>query len=786
MAKNERKRHGEQKAEKADNSKRARFDIAEIFLLNESALTAIEDDFHKLESFKLQLDEAIKQAKNDENWDEHLRLGGLLGILKERLAKPTAAEAKRPAVIAPRGVPLDFKIGRDLMHTFDSKLFKDRVMQLFDWYADAAVREVYMAPCFPLVQSSGMGKTKLLWELRKWVRENQWNVDGIEGSFCCCETVLCNPGKPKVEIGEDSAFSYHLDVPPPGSAMSLEATQAVVEQLDNILEDCHEKEEASGKQSGGRRKVILLFDESQHLLIDKGSVFRSVRRWLRRDRSIVDVVAVFSGTTLQLTNFLADPPEESTTSTSRLPSDTHYVSGKSLYGPFWNLCTIGVLAKLSQNDTAAVTDYKQAVPYGRPLFAVMKDEELENFEPFALSRMLLSETNRWSTSNAACLSILGTRLQMGQTTFDVASKLVANGYAVLSHYISPVLGVDSSACIFFPTDPVCARLAMAMMDGTFEMRYADKLVRGEDKRFWTRKLSEIFATGLCSPSQGDFGELATAAYLLFCGDVLRKKINETYNTFSVPLSTYIECLLQPKNFCGKDGPLDAKVSHTKKGHQYANAHVGFVQVTRNYARFSVNDFFDEGFLKDLYLSGSAFYAYPLFPIFDLVASIRLSNSKNEVTYVPLLVSISTKMDIGTQNEALDRIHGVLKRNKRGGMGLRLLFDQSNSKNNEFVPTLSTDDVDSLLKGEFVSKALIVPHDDPFGVTEMLIDATLCGSGKSEVYASHNFLYHHSRENCKSAKLVRDKDEQEAEPYMDEMRIELLKSRTKSPNDGLDE
>jgi hypothetical protein len=215
-----------------------------------------------------------------------------------------------------------------------------------------------------------MGKTKLLWELRKWVRENAWNDDAFQGSFCCCETVLCFPGTPREKIGEDATFSYHLDVPYEGSddaSRTLEATGAIVKQLDDILRACQKKEqEASGGQQSSagrrRRKVILLFDESQHLLLNDGSAFRSVRWWLCRDRSnewAADVVAVFTGTTLNLTNVYADPPEQSTT--SRLPSDRHYVSGESMYGPFWNLCTIGVFANLSQNDTMTASDYKQAV-----------------------------------------------------------------------------------------------------------------------------------------------------------------------------------------------------------------------------------------------------------------------------------------------------------------------------------------------------------------------------------------------------------------------------------------
>jgi hypothetical protein len=46
------------------------------------------------------------------------------------------------------------------------------------------------------------------------------------------------------------------------------------------------------------------------------------------------------------------------------------------------------------------------------------------------------------------------------------------------------------------------------------------------------------------------------------------------------------------------------------------------------------------------------------------------------------------------------------------------------------------------------------------------------------------LYTHSRKKLKSAELVRQREATEAEPYMDEMRIELLESRTKSPNEGM--
>jgi hypothetical protein len=301
------------------------------------------------------------------------------------------------------------------------------------------------------------------------------------------------------------------------------------------------------------------------------------------------------------------------------------------------------------------------------------------------------------------------------------------------------------------------------------------------KSFWTKKMSEMFANGICHPSQGGFGELAAAAYLLFCGDVLRKRIDATYKTFSVPLSTYIECLVDPNAWYAQHGPL---VKLEAEDRLYTEAHVSFIQVTRNDIRFKVDDLFDEVFLRDLYLSGSAFYCCPMFPMFDLVASIKLSNSHTkQETFVPLLISIATKMDIGTQGEALDKMLNVLQRNKNGGMGLRLLFDGSKPDGDCSTFALpAKEQVNCLLEGKAVSRAVFVPQDDPFGITDMLLGASSCGSGKSEVYAAHSFLYQHTQEKVQSKNIVRKKEANELEPFLDEMRTELLESRTKVLND----
>jgi hypothetical protein len=99
----------------------------------------------------------------------------------------------------------------------------------------------------------------------------------------------------------------------------------------------------------------------------------------------------------------------------------------------------------------ARSDYERAIPYGRPLFAVLqKNGQLTDQTEFnVLRKMLLGQTTNWSNDVKSCLSILGTRLQMGQTSTMLASDLVTDGYAVLSHYVAPIDGNDGSARVSF-------------------------------------------------------------------------------------------------------------------------------------------------------------------------------------------------------------------------------------------------------------------------------------------------------------------------------------------------
>ncbi len=245
-----------------------------------------------------------------------------------------------------------------------------------------------------------MGKTKLLWELRNWVRHNSYDQSSFQGSFCSCETVLCWPVKPPVEIGQDAVHSYHLDVP---TNYNHVTTDDIREQLERMLLDCQAKEIATGKRGTGQRKLILLFDEAQHLLENKAFAFRYIRTWLKLMRNndvAADVVAVFAGTTSEMMKVYVDPPPISSSRCFYL--DTFHQCGTEHYAPFMNLTTIGIFGKQPRGGS----DWNKAIPYGRPGFALMKEQELDDKQMMVLRKMLLEPARHWTYSNEGCFSIL--------------------------------------------------------------------------------------------------------------------------------------------------------------------------------------------------------------------------------------------------------------------------------------------------------------------------------------------------------------------------------------------
>eukprot|EP00980_Cylindrotheca_fusiformis_P029403 scaffold23470_cov104-Cylindrotheca_fusiformis.AAC.1 len=451
-------------------------------------------------------------------------------------------------------ITISYKITEtELYHKGDLSSFGEYVAYVFDEYYGAIRKHaraenrdefLYHAPYFVFIQSSGMGKTKILYHFamayqctkrRQQLRQLKQGEDekGSSGTVSKGQVmailILCR-NKMYGEVGEEEKrlFDYFLDCGAIADEIEgkdyTTAFQTIETHLENLLRAM------IGKQEGPNLKIVLLFDESHCLLrtvkvtdkttgetTDKTTekttdhpalLFRLIRLFLAKKRNdMKQLLGVFTGTNGDLRNFRERDvlPEAPNAPDSR---DLHvspefYERGKRRFDEFFSLTTIGCLRNVSQFSKSD-SEYEQSIRYGRPLFATMQQDDktlLPNSLERVAKRMLLIARNpklNWRDSTASCISILGTRVQMGQASIDISSSLVAHGYANL-------VGVgDTSATICFPTDPVCARLAMCLMDEDWVLTDA---VHGMSKKFWVEKAKMVFSERLCVPEKGDFGEV---------------------------------------------------------------------------------------------------------------------------------------------------------------------------------------------------------------------------------------------------------------------------------------
>jgi hypothetical protein len=419
-----------------------------------------------------------------------------------------------------RIAPVDYAISSTpLKFGHDLACLSGYIQQLFDewhssdsWYREQA-RKQYMAPYFPIVQSSGMGKTKLLYEYKQRSKDT------------ACRLIRCVN---VLKSNEKETDTFDSLLAPPED-VDHGARKWLFAWMDQELETVPD----------GTRKVVFMFDEAQHLMINDGYPFRVIRWWIRdMIPPQYEVVAVFSSTSSRLTNFFREDPASST---SRDPAKKT-IFGKELFRPFYSLCTVGCFANDAGKRNVA-TEYEKAVYHGRPLFARMLiDGMLASAHGNILVKLLLGNVSaEWARDTVAVFSILSTRIQMGQVSVPATSTLVAAGYAGLTlFYRDENEGNNAQFCQY--PDPVCARLAMCLMDDKTKIAN----YYGMPKTWWAEKAKDQFSSGFCRPSQGDTAEVFTALYLLFCGDVLRARKNtgnENYVHFSVSLQDWASTLV---------------------------------------------------------------------------------------------------------------------------------------------------------------------------------------------------------------------------------------------------
>ncbi|CAJ1951958.1 unnamed protein product [Cylindrotheca closterium] len=562
---------------------------------------------------------------------------------------------------------------QELSHSYDVHKFvlqAERVAKWFDASKDSVNASEYEdGPYFCVVQSSRMGKTKLIYEgCKQLEQKNNWS----------CYTVLPLTLKDSNALTNGDVFSHRLNLEASmKEKTALDAATAALEYLNTF---CDKLVAEASNQDDDENTIFLCFDEAhvylecQRFTDDKGAenvkhaafLFRCIRLWLRQKKRQHKVIGCFFGTLATLASFRLEPEPQLSVPSSRdftLSGAQYnfYDKGAKMFPIFLQTTTMGCLAGRNLEGDKELgkhtTEYRQAIRHGRPLFELMEENgDLARNEGSVVRRMLLyGLRNHWivgKESLKACLSILGTRVQMGQTSFPVASDMVGYGYANLTHATS------TDAIICYMPDPVCGRLAMQLMDP--EWTLGD--IKGRPSSWWLRKMKEIFSQGLCRAEKGDFGEVMVALYFLVCADVLRRQDNHNHTTFSVSLEDWIEQLttgglerrqgrhsdedVLPKRKSKRLLAAKSQVSRQKMTAEKADetmdeaceveveASISFIQVCRNYLRACEADwegFCSQDFLSYMYASGTAFYVFPGCPIIDLVIPIKLSGQGKQIT-----------------------------------------------------------------------------------------------------------------------------------------------------------
>lgn len=651
-----------------------------------------------------------------------------------------------------------------LSHKLDLKEFETRIDSLFAWYGSTAQQKKYVAPYFCFVQSSGMGKTKILTEYRKAIRNKSDRGRRVI-------TILCVDA----QLPEEEQAKYYDHRFDTRSSQSAPIVEQVFAILDGLV---------SQSAPSAKTEIVLLFDEAQGLMEGtdsdgKGSlVFRAVRWWLRACRN-EKVVAVFAGTTAKLSNFYPPDPPARGVSRNEEVTYVNFKAGeddmKELYPPFFLLHTIGCLngstdatTTATQKDDARDPGFRSALIYGRPLFAYyhLKGELNESKTRQFAARMVLSSRN-YEQDTRACFSVLGVRVQMGLvSSFDTLSELVSSGYACLVDFQQQsqqrlYSTYPPLARVAFMPDPLCATLAMRFMDESWELRG----LKGRSRSFWVTKAQTAFNTKLCLPEKGDVGEVFAALFMLFCGDILRKKKDASLSTFAVSLTEWFRLLkrggndqiegsgvdqdeacsvslaTETKGFLARVTRRAASEDNTVTEPSNATCTVSFVQVCRN--DFRANSFCKRGVLRHMYRSGLATYAYKNCKAIDIASSIRaVENSMT--SYHPLLVSIKNWAKVSKSDVVgwLSTMMSFLSDMDVEGGGrppalcLIILLGCPNP------PEMNQDQLNSEDLKPFPSKDVFrlvcVPEEDAFGVS-VAIKGLGATSEKQEIYASHGLL-----------------------------------------------
>ena len=294
---------------------------------------------------------------------------------------------------------------------------------------------------------------------------------------------------------------------------------------------------------------------------------------------------------------------------------------------------------------------------------------------------------------------------------------------------------------------------------------------------------EIFADGLCLPERGDFGEVAVALYLLFCGDVLRKNNNtesedgrKPYHKLSVDFFEWMKIVTR------NDGNKKQGVTQEDAAKKDATKTVGTplerdiqcsincIQFFRQPLCFDLKYLAGDTFLKSLYEKGCAIYCANNTEAVDLVLPVSVVTKEKITLYLPVFVSVQNHAEMYPK-EAAKSLAKSLKALQRCGVdyGLVLLAIVGQDRKNvndynkaalELKPGEdSTEEENAKLTNTFntlepalganleelqekVVGRIVSIHEDEFGIHQALLAGSIQKDHQmSEVYGVHSELLH---------------------------------------------
>jgi hypothetical protein len=236
-----------------------------------------------------------------------------------------------------------------------------------------------------VVQSCGMGKTKLLYELRNLLQK---------GSEYGCQMILCRNGGMPLKSGDD-VFSQSIDFSEKmndGQARQQEKYTTVGLALDSIVDTF----------VASKKKFFYLMRPNICSKMLGSSFVASSGGCVR----IVQINKLWPFLQEPVVNFRAEHPKSSSSRESAV-SVYNAENGDRLYEPFYRLHTIGCILPPYDNK---YSEYYNSVQYELPLLSVMqaKDELTPAALHMILERMLLLKSADVSEelSTHACMNIM--------------------------------------------------------------------------------------------------------------------------------------------------------------------------------------------------------------------------------------------------------------------------------------------------------------------------------------------------------------------------------------------